>query len=101
MPRTKAPWVVWVADILVSGPTAAKIRGKHGLDPDEIAKLVSSPPLRAGTFVRDQRGARLYVKVRNAAGQEVLVVLCPLADEIWRLAGAYVQAPSQRASWSA
>jgi hypothetical protein len=87
--RAKAPGVAWIAEVLVSGPVAAKLRAKHGLDPDEIATLVSSPPPRLGTFVEDQRGKRLYVKVRNAAGKTVLVVLSPLTDDIWQVTSAY------------
>lgn len=70
--------------------TAEKIRSKHGLDPDEIATLVKSPPPKIGRHVADHRGTRLYVKVSTAEKQGVLVVLYPLADDVWRLASAYV-----------
>jgi hypothetical protein len=87
--RAKAPGVAWIAEVLISGPVAAKLRAKHGLDPDEIAKLVSTPPPRFGTLVEDDRGTRLYVKVRDAAGKTVLVVLSPLTDDIWQVTSAY------------
>lgn len=90
--RAKAPGVAWIAEVLISGPVAAKLRAKHGLDPDEIAKLVSTPPPRLGTLVQDERGTRLYVKVRNAAGKTVLVVLSPLTDDIWQVTSAYPEA---------
>jgi hypothetical protein len=87
--RTKPPGVVWIAEVLVSAPVAAKIRAKHGLDPDEIGRLVNTPPPRLGTLVQDERGTRLYVRLRTAAGQTVLVVLSPVTDDIWRLTSAY------------
>jgi hypothetical protein len=90
--RTKPPGVVWIAEVLVSAPVAAKIRASQGLDPEEIGRLVSSPPPRLGTLVQDERGTRLYVKVRAAAGEPVLVVLSPVADDIWRLTSAYAHA---------
>jgi hypothetical protein len=95
--RAKPPGVAWIAEVLVSAPVAAKIRANPGLNPDEIARLVSSPPPRLGTLVQDERGTRLYVKVRTGAGKPVLVVLSPLADDIWRLTSAYVQTREWRA----
>ncbi len=97
MPREKPPLHVWVGDVLVSAATARKILTKHGLNPDEIAKLAKSPPPRIGRFVRDERGSRLYLSVRNAAGQDVLVVLYPAGDDVWHLASAYVQKRPRRA----
>ena len=91
MPREKARLYVWVGDVLVSTATARKIHTNHRLNPDEIAKLATSPPLRIGRFVRDERGSRVYLSVRNAAGQDVLVVLHPAGDDVWYLASAYVQ----------
>jgi hypothetical protein len=88
--RAKPPGVVWIAEVLVSAPVAAKIRAHHGLDPDEIGQLVSSPPPRLGTLVEDQRGRRLYIRIRTAAGNPILVVLSPVVDDIWRLTSAYV-----------
>jgi hypothetical protein len=85
-----APRVIWVADVLISISIAEKIRSKHGLDPDEIAALVKSPPPRVGRYITDQRGARLYVKVRTREKLGVLVVLYPVGDDLWRLASAYV-----------
>jgi hypothetical protein len=90
--RAKPPGVVWIAEVLVSAPVAAKIRVHHGLDPDEIGRLVSSPPPRLGTLVEDQRGKRLYIKVRTAAGKSALAVLSPVVDDIWRLTSAYMHA---------
>jgi hypothetical protein len=89
--KAKAPSVVWIADVLVSSPVAGKISGRHGLDPGELTRLVRSPPARLGTLVRDARGTRLYVKVRTAAGQSVLVVLSPLSEDIWRVTSAYLE----------
>jgi hypothetical protein len=60
------------------------------MDPDEVVRLVSSPPPRLGTLVEDQRGRRLYIKVRTAAGTPALVVLSPVAEDIWRLTSAYM-----------
>jgi hypothetical protein len=90
--RAKPPGVVWVAEVLISGPVAAKIRANQGLDPDEIGRLVSSPPPRLGTLVQDDRGTRLYIRARTAAGMPILVVLSPVADDIWRLMSAYAHA---------
>lgn len=87
--RAKPPGVIWIGEVLVSAPVAAKIRVNHGLDPDEVGRLASSPPPRLGTLVRDQRGTRLYLKLRTAAGQTILVVLSPVAADIWRLTSAY------------
>jgi hypothetical protein len=50
VPREKAPLYVWVGDVLVSAATARKIVTKHGLNPDEIAKLAKSPPPKIGSF---------------------------------------------------
>jgi hypothetical protein len=97
VPRAKPPGVVWIAEVLVSAPVAAKIRANHELDPDEIGRLVSSPPPRLGTLVEDQRGKRLYVRVRTAAGKPILVVLAPVTDDIWRLTSAYVHANQDEA----
>ncbi len=91
MRKAKAPSVVWIAEVLVSTPVAAKITGRHGLDPGELIRLVRSPPPRLGTLVRDDRGDRLYVKVRTAAGESVLVVLSPLAEDVWRVTSAYLE----------
>lgn len=90
MPQ-KTPRLTWVGEVFVSAQIAAKIRGNTGLNPAEIARLVQSPPPRIGRFVRDESGSRLYVVVRTAAGQDVLVVLHSLAADVWLLASAYVQ----------
>jgi hypothetical protein len=95
--RAKPPGVVWIAEVLVSAPVAAKIRALHGLDPDEIVRLVSAPPPRLGTLVEDQRGKRLYIKVRTAVGKPALVVLSPVAEDIWRLTSAYMHVSQDEA----
>lgn len=95
--RAKAPGIAWISEVLVSAPVAVKLRANHGLDPEELAKLVSSGPPRLGTLVQDERGTRLYVKARTASGRTVLVVLSPLTDDIWRLTSAYVQTREWRA----
>lgn len=93
----KLPRFVWVAEVLVSDATAGKIRAKHDLDPAEIAALVQSPPPRLGRWVRDERGARLYVQVTTAKRQDVLLVLYPASGQVWRLVSAYVLVPHGRA----
>ena len=99
MPRRKraAPRTIWIADVLVSEAIAEKIHSKHGLDPLQIATLVTSPPPRFGRYVTDHRGTRLYVKVRTGREVGILVVLYPLGDDVWRLASAYVLERERRA----
>jgi hypothetical protein len=99
VPRKKrtAPRTIWIAEVLVSEGIAEKITSKHGLDPDEIATLTKSPPPKIGRWVTDQRGTRLFVKIRTSTELSVLVVLYPLGDDIWRLASAYVLERQRRA----
>lgn len=84
--------MVFIADVLVSGAVAATIRARSGLDAAEIVSLVQSPPPRIGRWVRDDRGTRLYVRARSRSGGDLLVVLCPLGSDAWRLASAHVLA---------
>jgi hypothetical protein len=100
VPRKQtAPRTVWVAEVLVSEAIAEKIRSKHGLDPYEIAAQIKPPPPRFGRYVTDHRGTRLYAKVRTRKRLDVLVILFPLGDDVWRLASAYVLERERRASW--
>jgi hypothetical protein len=89
------PRVVFIADVLVSDAVAANIRAGCGVEAREIMSLVQSPPPRIGRWVRDDRGARLYIRARTKAGRDLLVVLYPLGSDAWRLASAYVQ-PRER-----
>jgi hypothetical protein len=97
VPKGKRPLTVWIAEVQVSPAIAAKVQGKHGLDPSEIAELAMSPPPKAGQYVTDQRGTRLYLTVRTRDKQAIRVVLYPLGDDTWRLASAYVIERGRRA----
>lgn len=90
MPRRTQPRLVFIADVLVSDAVAATIRARSGLDPAEIVSLVQSPPPRIGRWVHDDRGTRLYVRARTRSRGDLLVVLCPLGSDAWRLASAHV-----------
>jgi hypothetical protein len=63
----------------------------------EIVALATSPPPRAGRYVTDDRGTRLYLKLRTHRKQVIRVVLHPLGDDTWRLASAYVIERGRRA----
>jgi hypothetical protein len=91
------PRVVFIADVRVSDAVAAKIRAGSDLDPAEIVSVVQAPPPRIGRWIHDDRGTRLYVRVRTRSGRDVLVVLHPLGSDAWRLASAHVQLPERGA----
>jgi hypothetical protein len=98
MPRRNVPEsVVFVAEVHVSGRTADKLRYKHGIDADEVAALVSSPPSRVGRRLRDERGTRVVIDARLADFREVRVVLYAAGDDEWYLASAYVKTREWRA----
>jgi hypothetical protein len=83
--------------VVLSQRCADKIRDKHGLDPDQVVRLVQSPPPREGRYVHDdERGTRLLIMV-NLDQQGVLAVLRPLGDDAWRLVSAYVLKRRRRA----
>jgi hypothetical protein len=50
VPRKKrtVPRTIWIAEVLLSEMIIEKIRSKHGLDPDEIARLVKVPAAESG-----------------------------------------------------
>jgi hypothetical protein len=86
------PQSLWVAKLVISSATAAKLSSKHGLGADEVRDaLVCVPGL---SYVWDDdpdRGRRALVEV-EVRGQTVLVVLYPVSDplgDVYALGSAY------------
>lgn len=82
---------VWVAVLNISPRTAAKIRDRHRLDPEDVRKAVVCVAGLRGTWsVHPERGRRLLIKV-PVAGSAALVVLYPRpsSPDEWNLGSAY------------
>ncbi|CAN5906251.1 hypothetical protein BH23ACT2_BH23ACT2_14740 [soil metagenome] len=84
---------VWVAELLVSEPAAAKITNRHHLDPVEVQAALLGVRGLAGRWDHDPvRGSRLLVRV-GLGTDMVLAVLYPVESpplgDVWALATAF------------
>jgi hypothetical protein len=83
---------LWVARLVVSPATAAKISGRHRLDVQEIRDSVECVSGLVYTWdVDPERGERAIVET-YVRGRRVLVVLDPAADpfgDVYNLGSAY------------
>jgi len=83
---------IWIATLIVSSATAAKLSGRHGLSVDEVRDALTCVPGLQFTWDEHPiRGRRAMVRVVIRC-QVVLVVLYPVDDPqggVWRLGSAY------------
>ncbi|HXH57006.1 hypothetical protein [Iamia sp.] len=88
MPRA----VALIAVVAKSERVLEKVAHKHdGITPWEVDEAVVRTPVEASRWVHDdERGWRLKVAGRTAAGRRLLVVLYPVDEDdgVWRLGTA-------------
>lgn len=83
------PSPIWVAKLLISDATAAKIRSRHGVDPQEVRDaVVCRTGLRFGWHDHRDRGRRAIVET-EIRERPALVVLYPAGDDVYHLGSAY------------
>jgi hypothetical protein len=83
---------MWVAELLISDRTAAKIIGLHNIHPDEVREaVVAVAGLQWARDIDELRGPRVLVQA-EIRGKSVLLVLYdadhPLGDA-WHLGSAF------------
>ena len=84
---------LWVAELLISDRTAAKIRGAHKLEPDDVRDAVQCRERLVYVWDEDpDRGLRAIVQA-VVRGVPTKVVLYPVendpVDDIYHLGSAY------------
>lgn len=83
---------IWVAKLNISGRTAHKIAGVHGLQPDEVREAVEQVHgLPYAWHDHPERGRRAIIRVK-LRGRSHLIVLYPATDpvgDVWNLGSAY------------
>lgn len=88
-PRVRS---LWVAELRISERTAAKIRGKHHVDPEDVrVALVGVQRLQYVWDDDKERGSRAIVSLR-LRGRSALAVLYDAADplgDVWHLGSVY------------
>lgn len=86
------PERLWVARLIISQATRAKLASKHNLDADEVFDaVVCVAGLRYLWDDDPERGQRALVEA-NIRGVTVIVVLYPIADplgDVYALGSAY------------
>lgn len=87
------PEQLWIAVLLISEPTAAKIREVHGVDVNELRdQLVAQVGLPYKWDDDPERGRRALVET-SVGRKSVLAVLYPVGDDVYRLGSAYPRTP--------
>lgn len=83
------PQRLWVAQLLISDATAAKIRGRHHLDPHDVNDaVVCREGLEYEWNDDPERGLRAIVET-VIGSKPVWVVLYPAGDDVYHLGSAY------------
>ena len=88
------PEPLWVARLIVSQATRAKLSAKHNLDADEVLDaVVCVAGLRYRWDDDPERGRRVLVEA-NIRAVTVVIVLYPVADpsgDVYALGSAYAR----------
>lgn len=84
--------MVWIAELIISRPTANKITARHRLDPEDVYRELVGVSGLSGRVVSDaERGERVLIDF-SVGGDRCIAVLYdthhPLGG-VWRLASAY------------
>lgn len=83
---------LWVARLIISDATAAKLASRHGIDWRDVNQaIVGATGLRFTWDDDPQRGRRALVEA-SVAGRACLIVLYPVADPLgdaYALGSAY------------
>lgn len=83
---------VWVAELRISGRTAAKLSSKHGLRACDVRDAVQCVNGLIFSWDDDpERGQRVIIET-EVFGKRILVVLYPVDDmagDVWNLGSAY------------
>lgn len=86
------PRGLWVAQLIVSDPTAAKLAAKHGLDAHDVGQAVVGVRGLRYTWHNDpERGSRALVEA-DVKGRLCLLVLYPVdhpMGDVYALGSAY------------
>jgi hypothetical protein len=86
------PEPLWVARLIVSQATRAKLSSKHNLDPDEVRDAIVCVAGLSYWWDEDpERGRRALVET-SIRGVTVIVVLYPVLDpsgDVYALGSAY------------
>lgn len=83
---------LWVAQLIISDLTAAKIRTKHGINPADVRQaVVGVVGLRYAWDYHPERGWRVLVEA-NIGGRACVIVLYEVEHQlgdVWALGSAY------------
>jgi hypothetical protein len=86
------PRPLWIAQLIISETTKAKLSAKHGLDWREVNEALVGTADLLYTWDEDpQRGRRAVVEA-TIGGRRCLAVLYPVDDplgDVWALGSAY------------